>query len=159
MTDAEKKAAALPPKLTVPMILFFLPVLFAVIIGPAAIQVMHNGPQTAIASVARSPRPARSAWERRAEALGSVRGALLRSPGLQLLPAVLLGQHLLEIGDIGRRLVGRQVGAGDLLGLVEAALQADDQREVLAHAAVGAGQRGGLRAGRFSASSSSPVST
>ena len=36
---AEKKAAALPPKLTVPMILFFLPVLFAVIITPAAIQV------------------------------------------------------------------------------------------------------------------------
>ena len=41
MTEAEKKAAALPPKLTVPMILFFLPVLFAVIIGPAAIQVMN----------------------------------------------------------------------------------------------------------------------
>jgi tight adherence protein C len=41
MTEAEKKAAALPPKLTVPMILFFLPVLFGVIIGPAAIQIMH----------------------------------------------------------------------------------------------------------------------
>jgi tight adherence protein C len=40
MTEAEKKAAALPPKLTVPMILFFLPVLFIVILGPAAIQVM-----------------------------------------------------------------------------------------------------------------------
>lgn len=40
MNEAEKKAAALPPKLTVPMILFFLPVLFGVIIGPAAIQVM-----------------------------------------------------------------------------------------------------------------------
>jgi tight adherence protein C len=39
MNDAEKKAAALPPKLTVPMILFFLPVLFAVIITPAVIQV------------------------------------------------------------------------------------------------------------------------
>ncbi len=39
MQMAEKKAAALPPKLTVPMILFFLPVLFAVIITPAAIQV------------------------------------------------------------------------------------------------------------------------
>ena len=36
----EKKAAALPPKLTVPMILFFLPVLFVVILGPAAIKVM-----------------------------------------------------------------------------------------------------------------------
>jgi tight adherence protein C len=41
MNAAEKKAAALPPKLTVPMILFFLPVLFGVIIGPAAIQVIH----------------------------------------------------------------------------------------------------------------------
>lgn len=37
MADAEKKAAALPPKLTVPMIVFFLPVLFLVILGPAAI--------------------------------------------------------------------------------------------------------------------------
>jgi tight adherence protein C len=39
MNEAEKKAAALPPKLTVPMILFFLPVLFVVIITPALIQV------------------------------------------------------------------------------------------------------------------------
>jgi len=42
MNLAEKKAAALPPKLTVPMIIFFLPVLFAVIIGPAIIQVMET---------------------------------------------------------------------------------------------------------------------
>ena len=41
MSEAEKKAAGLPPKLTVPMILFFLPVLFAVIITPAAIQVSN----------------------------------------------------------------------------------------------------------------------
>lgn len=40
MSDAEKMAAALPPKLTVPMILFFLPVIFIVILGPAAIQIM-----------------------------------------------------------------------------------------------------------------------
>jgi tight adherence protein C len=40
MSEAEKKAAALPPKLTVPMIIFFLPVLFVVIMGPAAIRVM-----------------------------------------------------------------------------------------------------------------------
>jgi tight adherence protein C len=40
MAEAEKKAAALPPKLTVPMILFFLPVLFVVILGPAAIRLM-----------------------------------------------------------------------------------------------------------------------
>jgi len=39
MNEAEKKAAALPPKLTVPMILFFLPVLFGVILGPAAITI------------------------------------------------------------------------------------------------------------------------
>jgi tight adherence protein C len=39
MSEAEKKAAALPPKLTVPMIVFFLPVLFVVILGPAIIQV------------------------------------------------------------------------------------------------------------------------
>jgi tight adherence protein C len=37
MADAEKKAAALPPKLTVPMVLFFLPVIFIVILGPAGI--------------------------------------------------------------------------------------------------------------------------
>jgi tight adherence protein C len=41
LSEAEKKAASLPPKLTVPMIVFFLPVLFAVIIGPAMIQVNH----------------------------------------------------------------------------------------------------------------------
>lgn len=43
MNAAEKKAAALPPKLTVPMILFFLPVLFAVILGPAGIQITERG--------------------------------------------------------------------------------------------------------------------
>ena len=42
MSEAEKKAAALPPKLTVPMILFFLPVLFAVIITLAAIQIANT---------------------------------------------------------------------------------------------------------------------
>jgi tight adherence protein C len=41
MQEIEKKAASLPPKLTVPMILFFLPVLFIVILGPAAIKVMN----------------------------------------------------------------------------------------------------------------------
>ncbi|UXT23658.1 type II secretion system F family protein [Agrobacterium tumefaciens] len=42
MNEAEKKAAALPPKLTVPMILFFLPVLIAVILGPAGLRVMDT---------------------------------------------------------------------------------------------------------------------
>jgi len=40
MAEAERKAAALPPRLTVPMITFFLPVIFVVILGPAAIEVM-----------------------------------------------------------------------------------------------------------------------
>ncbi len=40
MTLAEKKAAALPPKLTVPMMICFLPVLFCVILGPAIIRTL-----------------------------------------------------------------------------------------------------------------------
>lgn len=42
LSAAEKKAAALPAKLTVPMIVFFLPVLFIVIIGPAAINIANK---------------------------------------------------------------------------------------------------------------------
>jgi tight adherence protein C len=42
MSEAEKKAAGLPPKLTVPMIIFFLPVLFAVVITPAVIQIINS---------------------------------------------------------------------------------------------------------------------
>jgi tight adherence protein C len=38
MAAAEQKAAALPPKLTVPMIAFFLPALFIIILGPAGIK-------------------------------------------------------------------------------------------------------------------------
>jgi tight adherence protein C len=41
MAAAEKKAAALPAKLTVPMIVFFLPCLFIVIMGPAIMKVMR----------------------------------------------------------------------------------------------------------------------
>ena len=40
MAEAERKAAALPSKLTVPMIVFFLPCLFVVILGPAALKIM-----------------------------------------------------------------------------------------------------------------------
>lgn len=40
LAAAEKKAAALPAQLTVPMIVFFLPVLFVVILGPAILQIM-----------------------------------------------------------------------------------------------------------------------
>ncbi|NQV48109.1 MAG: type II secretion system F family protein [Rhodospirillaceae bacterium] len=39
MGKAERKAAALPAQLTVPMIIFFLPVLFLVVIGPAYLQI------------------------------------------------------------------------------------------------------------------------
>lgn len=42
MQEAEKKAAALPAKLTVPMIVFFLPCLFVVILGPAAMKIMST---------------------------------------------------------------------------------------------------------------------
>jgi tight adherence protein C len=41
LTAAEKKAAALPPSLTVPMIVFFLPGLFCAILTPAIIQINH----------------------------------------------------------------------------------------------------------------------
>jgi tight adherence protein C len=42
MQAAEQKAASLPPKLTVPMIAFFLPVLFVVILGPSIIEIMKD---------------------------------------------------------------------------------------------------------------------
>lgn len=41
-SEAEKKAAALPPKLTVPMIGFFMPTLFITILGPAIIQALRT---------------------------------------------------------------------------------------------------------------------
>ena len=40
MTKAEEKANKLPAQLTVPMIVFFLPVIFVIVLGPAAIKVM-----------------------------------------------------------------------------------------------------------------------
>lgn len=42
LAEAERKAAALPPKLTVPMILFFLPCLFVVILAPAVLDAMST---------------------------------------------------------------------------------------------------------------------
>ena len=42
IASAEKKAAQLPAKLTVPMILFFLPVLFVVILGPSVMRGMDT---------------------------------------------------------------------------------------------------------------------
>jgi tight adherence protein C len=43
MSEAEKKAASLPPKLTIPMMVFFLPALFIVILTPVAVQVSAHG--------------------------------------------------------------------------------------------------------------------
>ncbi|GAB5389701.1 MAG: type II secretion system F family protein [Alphaproteobacteria bacterium] len=43
--EAEKRAAALPPKLTVPMIVFFMPTLFVVILGPAILQAIDSASQ------------------------------------------------------------------------------------------------------------------
>jgi tight adherence protein C len=42
LLKAEEKAARLPATLTVPMIVFILPVLFIVLVGPAVIKVMDN---------------------------------------------------------------------------------------------------------------------
>ena len=42
LLEAEKKAASLPPKLTVPMMVFFLPCIFAVLLTPAFIQIMAS---------------------------------------------------------------------------------------------------------------------
>ena len=42
MATAEQKAASLPPKLTVPMIAFFLPVLFIIILGPTILKFLAS---------------------------------------------------------------------------------------------------------------------
>lgn len=42
LEKAKQKAAALPPKLTAPMILFFLPILFVILISPAVIQIVQG---------------------------------------------------------------------------------------------------------------------
>jgi tight adherence protein C len=42
MSRAEEKAASLPAKLTVPMVMFFLPVLFMVLIGPTIVGIIRR---------------------------------------------------------------------------------------------------------------------
>ncbi len=42
MAAAEKKAASLPPKLTVPMVFFFLPPLFVIVLGPLIISYIRG---------------------------------------------------------------------------------------------------------------------
>ncbi len=55
---AEKKAAQLPAKLTVPMIVFFLPVIFIVILGPAILKVQDVGKTSNAPIVSNHPVPA-----------------------------------------------------------------------------------------------------
>ncbi len=56
LATAEKKASSLPAKLTVPMIVFFLPVLFVVILGPAILKVQDiNKPGGRNAATVRDP--------------------------------------------------------------------------------------------------------
>ncbi len=47
IAEAEKKASQLPAKLTVPMVVFFLPVLFLVILGPAIMKATESGKKEA----------------------------------------------------------------------------------------------------------------
>ena len=182
MNEAEKKAAALPPKLTVPMILFFLPVLFVVILGPTGIKIIGDAVNAATASPAdgvdplrichrpacraiqrhddcRIPRarnevdrldraPDDGCFASRRQIAGQIRlSCLIRRSvrpaerrriadidrGWPDARAVLAVQHLLQIGDVRRRLVRRQIGLDDGFGLGEAALQADHQAEILPH--------------------------
>src|SRR3984893_8025869 len=56
-------------------------------------------------------------------------GRIIRSS--RIFPAVLLRQHLTQIGNIGCRLVGRQVSLRDAFSFGESALQADDQGQIL----------------------------
>ena len=58
LSAAEKKAAALPAQLTVPMILFFLPVLFTVILGPAIIKIQDTMASNAAKDVPRAEQSA-----------------------------------------------------------------------------------------------------
>ena len=115
MSAAEKKAAGLPPKLTVPMIVFFLPVLFVVIITPAIIKV--------IATARKLTRPA-----------GLRAGDAV--PANHFLAGFRLIEHLQEIGHVRRRLLRRQIGLGNFFGLWEAPLQSNHQHEVLPYTRV-----------------------
>jgi tight adherence protein C len=58
LSAAEKKAAALPAQLTVPMILFFLPVLFLVILGPVVIRLTDTKKHDPNAPIINSHPPA-----------------------------------------------------------------------------------------------------
>ena len=79
LSAAEKKAAALPAKLTVPMIVFFLPCLFVVILGPAAIRVMEDS-----------------------ELFNAGRGAVFTHDGINELDAAIMDGATLKAGEAAR---------------------------------------------------------
>ena len=54
--EAEKKAAGLPPKLTVPMMVFFLPCIFVVLLTPAIIQIMQQTKRADLLALRRTGR-------------------------------------------------------------------------------------------------------
>ena len=111
MMEAEKKAASLPPKLTVPLILFFLPVLFIVIISPAMIRSSRRTAASAQCyGELRAETPQRA--PREAQLVSGVKWRCGARPlsALDQVPAVLLGQQRPDIGHVGLDLVGWQFG-------------------------------------------------
>ena len=109
MMDAEKKAAALPPKLTVPLIVFFLPVLFIVIISPAMIKI---GADRRLQLHAAANRRCHFVDRDSGAVIPACAGMTARTVrlvgALDQVPAVLLGEQGPDIGHVGLDLVGRQ---------------------------------------------------
>ena len=103
MMEAEKKAAALPPKLTVPLIVFFLPVLFIVIISPALIRVFSQGVVAATRCWPDSGRQKQRAPRGPSSLRQSDRSEYLALVALDHLPAVLLGEQGADIGHVRLR--------------------------------------------------------
>ena len=62
---------------------------------------------------------------------------------------ILAGQHLLQIGDIGGRFLGRQIGLHDAFRLAKAALQTDHEAQILPHPRIGARAGKGTAKGLF----------
>ena len=91
MNEAEKKAAALPPKLTVPMILFFLPCLFIVILGPTYIKIQMI---------------------RKAFGAAHARHSTLPSPGLRLRQDFGFAKDVWACQDLGRAKTSASPGVG-----------------------------------------------
>ena len=106
MMRAEEKAARLPATLTVPMILFILPTLFIVLVGPAMIDVYDRS---------RNERAGCSGHRRHASApvgratAGACTCADRRRRGLQLCRLV-RGRFGIEAWDVAKGMDGRRAG-------------------------------------------------